>query len=600
MATKHFFNAQTDSSGSSLVAKHLEGLVACHGGSLVLHSDNIVAVNNHEQAKIAVISGCGSGHEPGMAHFVGRGMLTAAVQGELFASPSTRQIRKALKLCSQSAGIILIIINYTGDMLHFGLAAQQHNASGSTPVRSVIVADDVAVGRSRNSLVGRRGLAGAAIVMKLIGAAAAAGLDLQECGTLGDAIASNQATIGTSLDHIHVPGRSKEYGSLADDTLELGMGIHNEPGVRLISPVPKPVELISEMLALLLDAQDTERAYVPFDGNDAVLLTINNLGGVSLLELSAFTAHTVAILEKRFSIWPVRVVQGTLMSSLNAPGVSITLTNLTNVSRSTSTPIDRILQFYDAATDAAAWPRTALPSKDLTADATKLLEKVEVEEDRSSFSQDVKLPAETETRLRLGCQNVISAEPMLTIWDTEMGDGDCGETLTRGVKSLLLWLDTVAGEPLSILSLLSRIVHICEEDMGGTLGAIFAIFFASYQKQVVESCVGKAGTAIEDVLLHSLAGGLEGLCKYTLAREGDRTVMDVLIPFVQKVTEDGLEAAVNLAKENAEGTRRLVPKLGRGTYVGEGSAGTSRPPDPGAYGVYEILRGLNGQSFEAL
>ncbi|WVW80703.1 dihydroxyacetone kinase [Kwoniella bestiolae CBS 10118] len=600
MATKHFFNAQTDGSGTSLVAKHLEGLVACRGGSLVLHPDNIVTVAHHEKAKVAVISGCGSGHEPGMAHFVGCGMLTAAVQGELFASPSTRQIRKALNMCSRSAGIILIIINYTGDMLHFGLAAQQHNASGNTPVRSVVVADDVAVGRSRNSLVGRRGLAGAAIVMKLIGAAAAAGLSLQECGALGDAIASNQVTVGSSLDHIHVPGRSQEYGSLTDDTLELGMGIHNEPGVRLISPIPKPTDLISEMLALLLDAEDTERAYVPVNDNDAELLTINNLGGVSLLELSAFTAHTVAILKQRYSICPIRVMQGTLISSLNAPGVSITLTNLTNVSRSTSTSIDRILEFYDAATDATAWPRTALPIKEMTTNAARLVETIEDEDDKPSFSQDLRLPAETEERLRLSCQNVISAEPMLTVWDTEMGDGDCGETLTRGVKSLLLWLDTVSGQSLSILSLLSRIVHICEEDMGGTLGAIFAIFFASYQKQVSERCVGKDGTVIQNVLLQSLAGALEGLCKYTLAREGDRTVMDVLIPFVQRVAEDGFESAVNFAKDKAEYTRRMVPKLGRGTYVGEGSAGTIRPPDPGAYGVYEILRGLNGQSYEEL
>jgi dihydroxyacetone kinase len=247
--------------------------------------------------RTVVISGGGAGHEPAHASYTGRGMLSAAVSGDIFASPSASQILTCIDLAlhnssgaeSQPKEVLLIVNNYTGDRLNFGLAAEKARSKGIC-VETVLVADDVAVGRDRGGRVGRRGLAGNILVCKILGAAAERGVALNLLVELGNAITKNLASIAVSLDHCHVPGRDKDpmkWDKLPESSCELGMGLHNEPGARRLEQRPEPEELVSQMLNFIINDKDQDRSYVKFSKGDQVIVFVNNQGGISQLELGA-------------------------------------------------------------------------------------------------------------------------------------------------------------------------------------------------------------------------------------------------------------------------------------------------------------------------
>jgi len=288
-------------------------------------------------------------------------MLTAAIAGTIFASPSTKQILTGLRAIQSKAGTLIIVKNYTGDVLHFGLATERAKAEGLR-IEMVVVADDVAVGRQKGSLVGRRGLAGTILVHKISGALAEKGLisasyfqSLTHRESLETIVATardvilNLVTIGFSLDHCSVPGRrSAEF--LTANEVEIGMGIHNEPGVNRLKSIPTSSELASKVLKLLLDQGDPDRAFVPFSAGDKTVLLINNLGGISNLEISAFAGLVVDQLASTYEISPVRVYTGTFMTALNGPGVSVTLLNFSRLKDPKS-----VLAALDAKTTALGW-----------------------------------------------------------------------------------------------------------------------------------------------------------------------------------------------------------------------------------------------------
>ena len=231
-------------------------------------------------------------------------MLRAAVTGTVFASPSVKQISSCVSRCGTgSAGVLLVVMNYTGDVLHFGLAtekARTMDMAAAGAVEMVVVGDDVGVGRSRSGRVGRRGMAGTVLVHKTAGALAATGATLAQCAALARLVAANLVTLGASLARVHIPGSATlddhDGGVLGPDEMELGMGIHNERGCRRM-PVPRDVgELVDTMLRQLLDEGDADRNYLGCSGGRMrrgleVVLLINNLGGVSPLELGAITAE---------------------------------------------------------------------------------------------------------------------------------------------------------------------------------------------------------------------------------------------------------------------------------------------------------------------
>ncbi|KAI9678674.1 MAG: hypothetical protein M1817_005731 [Caeruleum heppii] len=538
---------------------------------------------NHA-SQVALVSGGGSGHEPAFASFVGQGFLSASVAGSIFASPSAEQIRHALlHRVDSEKGILVVVMNYTGDVLNFGVAVEKAKASG-LDVRMVVVGDDVGVGRAKGAKVGRRGIAGTVLVQKIAAALAATGASLDEVQQIAQLTAENVVSVGASLERVHVPGHPEpDDGSAAKGEIEIGMGIHNEPGSQRIK-IDLP-GLVQTMLAQLLDPADTDRAYIKVNPSDPVTLLLNNLGGVSVLEMGGITTEVIGQLQERYRLKPVRVLVGTYMTSLNGSGFSITLLKMVD------TVLDsgkRLLDLLDAPAEASGWS-SSIRSKTWdhslgdTEDGEKDDEPVYV----TSF---LRVDA-TRTRIALmsGLKRLIDVEPKVTHYDSVVGDGDCGVGLKRGAEAILKQVDDLVSDDLVLT--LSKIAQAAEQNLDGTSGALYAIFLNA----LVHSTKGLAGPEISPVTpsiwSQALEGALESLAKYTPAKPGDRTLMDALHPFVVTLGQtQNFEQAVDGARQGAERTKGMRASLGRSVYVG--GDGWQEVPDPGAFGLSQLLQGL--------
>jgi triose/dihydroxyacetone kinase / FAD-AMP lyase (cyclizing) len=584
MSKAHLFDSPV-----GLVPKALRGLVA-YNPSLGLDATNrVVFDTSYKRSHVSLISGGGSGHEPAWAGYVGTNMLAASVAGDIFASPSTKQILAAVELVPSDAGTILIITNYTGDCLHFGLAAEKAKAAGHK-VRMLICGDDVSVGK-QGSLVGRRGLAAQIAVLKVMGAAAGQGASLDEVYDVGQAFADQVVSIAATLDHCHVPGRT-EHGALEADELEIGTGPHNEPGYRKLKPKPDAEGLVQMILKYCLDESDPQRGYVHFGEGDETCLVVSNFGGMSHLELCALVDELLGQLEKDWKIVPVRVYLGALETSLNAPAFSVSVINISAAAKKCKYSADEIKGFLDvrtttsweavAGTQGARRPR-AEQFVDPPAEAKKVVED----------AKDLKVDPETlEKMLRSACSALCAAEPDLTKWDTVMGDGDCGLTLETGAKAVQSALDSGLASSGSVVKVLHELEDIVEGQMGGTLGGILGIFFVSLRTSLEQNVSLAQEKGVEALWAHALGESLGQLTRYTPAKVGDRTVMDTLIPFAEGM-KSGFGSGVDAAVQGAEATKTMTPRLGRATYVGAGKEeGKELPPDPGAWGAMVAIKGL--------
>jgi dihydroxyacetone kinase len=589
MSNRHLF-----SSLEGLVPKALRGIVSSNPRLNLDETNRVVFDPASPRSTVSIISGGGSGHEPAWSGYVGTNMLAAAVAGDVFASPSTKQILAAVDAVPSDKGTLLVITNYTGDCLHFGLAAEKTKAKGKA-CRMLICGDDVSIGKKGGSLVGRRGLAGQIGVLKILGAAAAEGASLDELYDLGTAVNGQIVSIAATLDHCHVPGRT-EHGALNENEVEIGTGPHNEPGYRKLSPAPTAEGLVKQILTYCLDETDPERGYVKFQPGDETALLVSNFGGMSNLELGGLVDELLQQLLVDWKIEPFRVYSGCLETSLNAPAFSVSVVNLSGIARNSPYSLEQIKGFLDLRTDTAweavagqqNYPQRRKRSEQLVQPPVEAKKKVD-------DSRDLKLdPALLERMLRGACDALITAEPDLTRWDTVMGDGDCGLTLKTGATALLDAIDTkkITSRG-SVVEVLTELEDIVESKMGGTLGGILGIFFVSLRTAVEENCSLAQKEGAVSVWSKALSTALRHLEQYTPAKVGDRTVMDTLIPFAEamgatKSYEDGVAAAV----KGAEATKTLKPRLGRATYVGAGVDGKELPPDPGAWGAMVAIRGL--------
>ncbi|SMN18740.1 similar to Saccharomyces cerevisiae YML070W DAK1 Dihydroxyacetone kinase, required for detoxification of dihydroxyacetone (DHA) [Maudiozyma saulgeensis] len=572
---------------SDPVLSSLKGF-ALANPSITLVPEEKVLFRETSDDKIAIISGGGTGHEPSHAGFIGKGMLSGAVCGDIFASPSTKQILNAIRLVNaKSSGVLLLVKNYTGDVLHFGLSAERARALGIN-CHVVVIGDDVAVGRAKGGMVGRRALAGTVLVHKITGAFAEAHstkYGLEGTAKAAQIIIDSLVTIGSSLNHCKVPGRKFET-TLQGNQMEVGMGIHNEPGVQTLEPIPPTEELISKyMLPKLLDSTDKDRAFVDFNKDDEVVLLVNNLGGVSNFIISAIAEKTTGFLKEQYNITPKKIMTGTLMTAFNGNGFSITLLNATKASKelNTSFPeIKSVFELLEAYTDAPGWsPGFFEASSAPSVDASVLHTDVKVTEvgnyDHSSFSKWMKA----------GAENIIKAEPHITELDTLVGDGDCGYTLVSGVNGITKNLDTISKTSLS--EAMAQLSDIIEGSMGGTSGGLYSILISGLSHGIIQTCKNKDESVTKDSLAKSFEIALETLYKYTRARVGSSTLIDALEPFVVEFSNSkDFKKAVTAAEVGAKSTATFEAQFGRASYVSDSSS----VEDPGAVGFVEFLKGV--------
>lgn len=248
----------------------------------------------------------------------------------------------------------MILANYTGDVLNFGMAVEKARAMGKK-IAMLVVGDDVGVGRSKSGKVGRRGLSGQAFVVKICGALAEAGTDLDEIERVGQLVADNLISLGASLGRVHVPGKAlaeaeEEEERLGPGIVEIGMGVHNEPGCEQTkTDLPG---LVKRMLAQMLDTRDADRGYLHVKQSDQTLLLINNYGGVSNLELGAIVTEVTFQLEKDYVVKPRRVIAGPIYGSLNGQGFGLSLLKLVETDLG---PGKSMLDLFDAPAQATGW-----------------------------------------------------------------------------------------------------------------------------------------------------------------------------------------------------------------------------------------------------
>lgn len=595
--TKHFLPEDP----TNLVKNCIKGYAVSNDHISVLVNEKVVFNNKFDSSKICLISGGGSGHEPGWAGLVGNGMLSACAQGEVFASPNFKNVQAAEKVTHSEKGVIIIITNYTGDNLYFGMAQQELIARyGEDKVKLLRCTDDVSIKRSNNSLVGRRTLAGCGVIIKMLGSAS---LDdkysLQQIYDLGLKVNENVISINAGLDHVHIPGHPADsnYGKLEPNEIEIGLGIHNEPGFLKLPQVPTNEALIKDLLTYLLNKEDTERNYLKYDSSDKFILIFNNLGGLPILEERALLFETVKQLDADYGIVPHRVLAGNFVTSLNAPIFTITLFNVT---KSTNETFDeeKIFEIFDIPTNATNWPNYQDQTNTALNYKSRIIDKFEnYPEMKHDTTKDLTVDAQLlYDLLKVGSENLIKFEPQITDWDTKMGDGDCGKMLELGANATLKAIgeskDSGITKDGSVLTCLNKILNILANDMGGTLGAILYIFLKALINNLVKGLdEGEKGST--KLFATSLDNAIETLKDFTKAREGHRTVMDVLIPFVRSFKDSlDIKSAIKVAEDSAEGTRTIAPKLGRASYVGGLENTTVFPPDPGAYGVYQIIKSL--------
>ncbi|KAI9821304.1 MAG: hypothetical protein M1827_004040 [Pycnora praestabilis] len=358
--TVHFINDSGNAVDEALtgLTEHNPYLSYSPTHKIVYRSDLATFRNDH----VTTIGCAGGGHEPMFGGFVGRNFLSAYVSGVVFASPTARQMFEAIKLCQplsgKSKGTMMVVGNYTGDILNAGLAITRATAAGYN-VQFVPVGDDVAVGRKKGGKVGRRGLSGHLIALKCACALAQRGETLERVAEVMKYVAGNVGTIGVAFDRVALPnGILTELQTLPPDTIELGMGAHGEPGLQQISPTPSPFDLTKRMISLLTNTSDTDRAFIPFsndrsDDNEVVLL-LNSLGSTSDEVLARFAELGIEELEGQgFKV--DRLTLGPLVTSLKMSGFGFTLWRLPGKNGGEALSREGALELWDSPVEVVAW-----------------------------------------------------------------------------------------------------------------------------------------------------------------------------------------------------------------------------------------------------
>ncbi|HJS83841.1 MAG TPA: dihydroxyacetone kinase subunit DhaK [Acetobacteraceae bacterium] len=548
-----------------VVPEMLEGLAAITPGLALLEGMNVVLrADAPVRGEVALISGGGAGHEPAHAGYVGAGMLTAAVSGEVFTSPSTDAVLAAIRAVSGGAGVLLIVKNYTGDRLNFGLAAEVARAEG-IQVEMVIVGDDVAL-EAGGAHAGRRGLAGTVLVHKVAGAAAASGLSLAEVKREAEAAAAALGTMGVALTPCIVPAAGRPGFNLAGDEIELGLGIHGEPGVRRERIISADA-LVREMLDRI--ARDLGLAL-----GERVALLVNGLGGTPAMELMLVARSAIAHLAG-LGIAVERAWAGSLLTALEMAGCSLSLLRLD----------ERRLARLDAPTLASAWPGPAASGASL--DRPRRPVPAAAPPPRAQAAQDVPLVR----AVHAVCAALRREERRLTELDQAVGDGDLGISLARGAEAVTRELPGYDFS--SHAAALRGIAGTVMNTLGGTSGPLYAALLL----RAAASLEGVAVPVPCDWAV-ALQAGIQAVAELGGAEPGDRTMLDALYPASAALRQaladgaspaDALRRAASAAHEGAAGTARVAARRGRSSYLGERAVGH---PDPGAEAVVVWLEAL--------
>lgn len=572
----------------TLVREMCNGLVLAHPVLAFDPKYKVISKKEINQGKVTLISGGGSGHEPAHAGFVGPGMLDAAVCGDVFASPSQIQVYQAIRSSASDKGTLLIIKNYSGDIMNFKNAAHLAGEDG-IEVDYVKVDDDIAVEDSLYT-VGRRGVAGTVLVHKVAGAAAEAGLSLPEVKEAAQHAINHVRSIGFAFTSCTVPAKGTPTFQIEDGEMEYGVGIHGEPGIRREIAVPAD-ELAQRMVTSLLDNLELN------DASEAeVAVLINGFGGTPLQELYLLNNSVTRELTARNK----RVFKGFVgnyMTSIDMAGASVTIMKLDeSLKKWLSAPCDTPALSVKGAFEAVNYTEVVPQEKP---------------EDTVSYKNNTDAAAAVIKNNRLSLQNIvylidqmseviIENEVPFCELDAHAGDGDFGMSVAKGFKQLKSeWNDLLTHHLRDIGDFLDACSMIIMEHCGGASGPIWGSAFRAASKYAGQ----KQELSVHEVaeMMQAVVKGIQDTGERSFGRGavvGDKTLIDALVPFADAWTQSGEQgedmkpAAIKAAEAavlGAQKTADIVARMGRAGTVGEHSIGY---PDAGAYALGVIFTEL--------
>mmetsp|Transcript_23426 Transcript_23426/g.39185 ORF Transcript_23426/g.39185 Transcript_23426/m.39185 type:complete len:636 (+) Transcript_23426:38-1945(+) len=574
---------------------------------------------------VTIISGGGSGHEPAHAGFIGEGMLSCAVLGNVFASPSVAAIIAAIRVVAGPKGVLLIVKNYTGDRLNFGMAAEIAKQEG-IEVMMVIVADDCALPLGKG-ITGGRGIAGTVLVHKAAGAAAASGLSLADVHRSACEVSKRLGSLGVALSTCTVPGTPVSTRlSSKPGLIEVGMGIHGEPGrEQMVLPEVGAADfvaglLVDEILGPSItsttntNSGDSGEENLPprlaYTPGQRVAVLVNNLGALPVIEMQIVTKGIMIALQKR-NLLPVRAFIGPFVTSLEMCGISLSLLMIDN---------EDTMSLLAAPTTAPAWLKATVLTE-----TTRCLESTDraipYTASSSSAAGAEAAAGTTNNALLLDsasvigitkkvCEKIVAMEPELTAFDAICGDGDCGMVMKKGALQVRADVDSftaaaavaavaaaaaasapggggVGSIPVDATKFFNGVATAVSSSMGGTSGALLELCFRAMATSFTKSASatsGQEGLATAAAWITALDAGVAAIQYYGGASAGMRTMLDAFVPAVEALKSGGsAQAAATAAAGGTEATKTMGSLAGRSNYVTEDKMrGT---PDPGAAAV---------------
>ncbi|QIQ20425.1 dihydroxyacetone kinase subunit DhaK [Zophobihabitans entericus] len=566
----------------TMVLEMCHGIVAANPQLELITKYKTIKKRHIDTSKVTLISGGGSGHEPAHAGFIGSGMLDAAVCGDIFASPSQIQVYQAIKATQSAKGTLLIIKNYSGDMMNFQNAAFLAGMDG-IKVDYVKVDDDIAVQDSLYT-VGRRGVAGTVLVHKIAGAAAEKGLSLNEVKTVASKAASQVRSIGFAFNSCTVPAKGTPTFSLAEDEMEYGVGIHGEPGIRR-EKIVSAQQLANRMVKAVADD-------LKLGKKDDIAVLINGFGATPLLELYILNYYVSQELVQ-LGVKLDKIFVGNYMTSIDMAGASLSVMKLN----------DELKGYLHAKCVTPAFNVSGQECSD-KADFQPMLSS------QQANQQTIDL---TKTGSAIIKNNVISYENLKQIifqmgeiiianeqafceLDSHAGDGDFGMSVAKGFKQLKAEWNDIVSQSGDIGSFLDHCSIVIMEHCGGASGPIWGFAF----KSAAKSCENKSQLTVSDFaqMLQASVKGIQTVGERSFGRGavvGDKTLIDALVPCADSWTQcsqkptsmqeafvSGAKAAVDGAKK----TEQITARMGRAGTVGERSIGY---PDAGAHALGVIF-----------
>lgn len=556
---------------SAFAAELIEGFVAANADKVRQVPGGVVRNTRSQPGSVAVVVGGGSGHYPAFAGLVGQGLAHGAAMGNLFASPSAQQIYNVARAANNGGGVLLMFGNYAGDVLHFGQACERLRGEG-IPCDILAVTDDIS-SAGIDEIEKRRGVAGDLTVFKVACAAAEAGYALPEVLRVAQHANNRTRSFGVAFSGCTLPGASHPLFEVEKGRMALGLGIHGEPGIKE-TEVPTADEMADIFVSRLLSELPPG---VSQTAGQRVAVILNGLGTVKYEELFVVYRRVAQLLEAaRLQI--VEPDVGEFVTSFNMAGASLTLMWLD----------DELETFWRAPANAPAYRKgSVIVAEPLGQEATQ----VQAEESLPVASAASQQSAQQMLQLLEAVATMLqrNAEKLGDI-DAVAGDGDHGIGMERGVLGAVEKARQVAARGAGAGTLLCRAADAWADKAGGTSGALWGVALTA-----IGTAIGDNQTPDAARIARGVRQAQEGIQHFGKARVGDKTMVDVLVPFSDSLNAavargasltDAWHEAARVADQAAQATAQLLPKMGRARPLAEKSLGT---PDAGAISLAMIV-----------